>query len=154
MPRYQPDMNKASFTFPIFQKGLYTLEIGEPKSFAKMENGAAKNFGVRAPAKVVQSDDYPDMVGKNFQPINFYYHSDGGINYSKGVLAAILGASSDDDFNQRFGSMDWVFNTEDNSVGQGWHDLRGKLVIVECDEPTPNDAGTLQTVVKRFHTVR
>lgn len=164
MPRYNPDPSKVAFGFAKYEKGIYRLEIGEPKAFAfkdKTDPTKETSWGVRLPAKVIASDDYPAMVGKQFNPINLFKHSEGGETYSKGVEAAILGAKNDEEWNNKYLGMDFSYNTDDGSVGDYYHLLKGKIVDVECGEPEkPKDKqGNVQeekdtqTNVVRFRIV-
>lgn len=149
MPRYQPDPTKASFGFPLFQKGMYRLELGEPKSFAAKDGS---NYGVRVNGKVITSNDHPELVGKQF-PISLYMHTEGAENYSKGVYAKALGCKTDAEFNEKYGGEDWSFNTDDASVGSGWHLLKGTVIDVVCGEPAVSEkskTGDLQTVVENY----
>ncbi len=157
MPRYTPDPSKIASGFPVFPKGTFRLEVGEPKAFAnkdKQNPNVVKNYGVFTPSKCVSSIDVPTMVGKNFGRINFWQHSEGGETYSKSVLNAILGCKNDDEFAEKYGAEDWSFNTDDGSCGSGWHLVKGKVVDVVCGDPTIIEEGAnkggLQTNVERF----
>lgn len=158
MPRFQNDPSKTAFGIPLMKKGMYRLEIGTPKPFAVKEKDkdTYKNWGVRLPAKVIMSEDNPDTVGKDFTPIVLYDHSEGAQKYSKGIEAAILGVETDDEFNDQFGNMDWSYNTDDGTYGDGFAQLKGKIVDVSCGEPVEgknadgSPSGRMQTVVERY----
>lgn len=153
MPRFTPDPTKATFGFPVFQKGVYRIELGEPKSFFGVgKGGKPDNYGVRYPAKVIDSDNH-EMVGKNFNPITLYQHSEGACNYSKQVEAAILGTRNDEEFNTDYGSEDWSFNTDDGSCGSGWYLLKGQVVDVEVGDPSVNENQDQQTNILKYRTV-
>lgn len=157
MPRFQSDPSKTTFGIPIMQKGIYRLEFGEPKPFAaKDDKGEYKNWGVRYSTKVINSEDHPEVIGKPFGIINLYDHSEGAQSYSKQVEAAVLGVETDEEFNAEFGNEDWSYNTDDGTVGSGYHLLKGKVVDVMCGEPKPgkNKDGSendkLQTNIEKW----
>lgn len=156
MPRFTPNPNDTTFGFIVYPLGIYRLEIGEPKSFYKKatEQDKSDNYGVRVNGKVISSNEHPELVGKNF-PINMYMHTPDSEGFSKGIYARILGAENDDQFSSMgFGNLDWSYNTDDSSVGEGWHSLKGKVVDVEVGDPKVDKSGNPQTNVKAWRVAK
>jgi hypothetical protein len=146
MPRFTPRPDSVTFGFPIFDKGIYRVEVGEPKAFLNPgKNGKIDNHGVRLSGKIIQSDDHPEMVGKP-HPIQLFQHTEGALSFSKGIQAAILNETKDSEFNEKYGNLDWGYDTDDGSCGQGWHILKGKIVNVEYgDKKFDNATGNEQS---------
>lgn len=152
MPIFKPDPTKATSGFLTYQKGTYRVELKEPVAFAGGKPGK-ENYGVRFPATIVSSIDQPGMIGKPF-PQTCYQHTEGSLNYSKGIQMAALGCKKDDEFNEKFGAEDWGFNTDDKSCNGGWWKMKGQVIDIEVGETQiSTETGDEQTGNMKFRPV-
>lgn len=146
MPRIVPDPTKAVSGFLTYPKGEYVVEIRDPKSFyTPPRPGKNENYGVRFDGKIISSIDQPGFVGKPF-PVQCFQHTDGALDFSKGIQMAALGCKKDEEFNEKYGGEDWSFNTDDKSCGEGWHKMSGQVIKVTIGDvkmdPTTGDEQT------------
>lgn len=147
MPRFNPDPSKVTIGFPVYPKGTYLVELSDPKTFYRVgkqdASGAAKadNYGVQFAASKIA--DGPEK-GKPF-PITCMMHTPGSEGFSKVIQMAVLGYNPKDDKEQeRFNiteAGDWSFNTDENSCGDQWHKMKGKVVAVDVDEKIDMTSG-------------
>lgn len=149
MPRFAPDPSKTTIGFPVYPKGRYTVILGEPKSFYKAATQAGKqdNHGVRFTSKISGGE----FDGKVFM-INCYMHTPDSEGFSKVVEMAALGYNPRDNkeqerFNAEKGHLDWSYNTDDNTCGDGWHEMKGKAIYADLDTSIGQDGSEQQKVV-------
>jgi hypothetical protein len=152
MPRFTPDPTKVTTGFPVYPKGSYVVEIGEPKTFFNPgKDGKGDNFGVRFAGKIVEPTEF---AGKPYS-IQCMQHTEGSQSFSKNYQMAALGYNpSDNDsqaaFNTEKGMADWSFNTDDNTVGDGWHEMKGKVIRLDLDTAMDKDQKEQQKVSKIY----
>lgn len=130
MPRFNPDPTKATGGIVTLPKDSYTLEIGDITCFKKEVDGEIKNHGVQVPLKVVTEGPYK---GKTVFA-RLWMHNQGSQDAAKRFQLAATGYTSkqEAEWNDAFGGKDWGYDTDDkNAVGDGWRELKGKLVV--CD---------------------
>lgn len=135
MPKFTPDPTKATAGFEVYPKGSgYEFDIGEPKPFFKAATkpGKADNHGIRFLLICQEAPDNPAMKGKKL-PVTLYLHTPESENMSKQFQIAALGAKNDVDFNERFGSMDWGYDPDDASCGDGWRAMQGRRIMANID---------------------
>lgn len=150
MPRFNPDPSKVTVGFPVYPKGTYLVEVSAPKTFYRLgkqdaTSGRTKddNYGVQfASSKIA---DGPEK-GKPF-PITCMMHTEGSQSFSKIIQMAVLGYNPKDDkdqerFNEVEGVGDWSFNTDDNSCGDQWHKMKGRVVAVDVDVKVDMTSGS------------
>lgn len=128
MPRYDYVPSSVDAGFPIYEAGDYEIVLGEPKSFFKTGTPPrGDNYGVRFRSTIGEGP----KVGKPLM-INCYMHTPESQGFSKQIQMASLGYAKDaeDKFNEEAGSLDWSFNTDDGSVGEAWHKMKGTRLIV------------------------
>jgi hypothetical protein len=135
MPRFNPDPSKVTTGFPVYPKGRYQVTIGEPKSFFKAATqvGKVDNHGVRFASKISGEG----VENKSFM-ISCFMHTPESEGFSKAVQMAALGYNPRDNaaqarFNEEKATLDWTYNTDDASCGDGWHEMKGKVVNVDLD---------------------
>lgn len=141
--------NDVTVGLPVYEKGSYELEIGEPKSFyrkGKEIDGKAKddNYGVFYKCKIATGAH----AGKPFLQ-NCYMHVPEAAGFAKSFLMAALGFKKDPDsemkFNQKYENENWKFNPEDKSAGDMWHKVKNQRVIVDLDVVIDKNDITLKT---------
>lgn len=134
MGRFDFNPTEVSAGFPVFDKGAYQFVIGEPKSFYKAATDPAKkdNYGVRYVLKV---NDGVDKDKKFIQ--NCFMHTPESAGFSKQFMMAALGYKKDEEkrFDEEQGGQDWSYDPDNNSCGDGWHQLKGHVVEIEFDTP-------------------
>lgn len=135
MPRFNPDPTQASGGITNLPKDSYTFEVSNFKAFdmsKDLPDGSRKeSYGVQFEAKVVSEGAYK---GRKIYP-RLWLHNDGSRNAAKGFLLAVTGYTSrqENEWNGEYGGKDWSFDTDDKSVGSGWHELSGKLIAADVD---------------------
>ena len=130
MPKFTPDPTKASGGFPVLPKGSgYLFEIGEPKSFHNVskKEGKADSHGVAYLCIVKVAPDNPEAVGKKYYQ-KCFQHTPESQDMAKQFLNAALGCKTDEEFNTQYGSMDWGYDTDSKSAGDGWWKLKGQVI--------------------------
>lgn len=155
MPEFTFNPKLATGGFQVFPKAAYEFVIGEPKAFHSPANEALdkkENYGVRYTLTVAEGE----MKGKKYIK-NCYQHSQGARDFSKQFQIAAAGLDpkngGDEEFNSRYGDMDWGFNSDTNRVGEGWRMLEGKRVVGEMDVKINDSTGDKQQAEKGWRPV-
>lgn len=149
MPIFTPDPTKVSTGFQVFPKGRYEVELGEPKSFySPGKNNKADNHGVRFSGKMVEGTE----KGKTI-PITCYMHSDGSMSFSKQYQMSALGYNPADNlsqnkFNEEKGGLDWSYNPDTATCGDAWHEMKGKVIVLDLDTAMGEGGAEQQKTVK------
>lgn len=152
MPIFNPDPSKVSTGFPVYPKGRYEVELGEPKSFfAAGKNGKGDNYGVRFPGKIVTAAD-TTLIGKPLGA-QCFQHTDPSLSYSKQYQMSALGYNPADPksealFNEEKAGGDWGFNTDTGTAGDAWHEMKGKVIVVDLDTKMDESQKEVQVVSK------
>lgn len=133
MPRFTPDPTKVASGFLTYPKGTYRVELGQAQSFISKNKAGVENHGVKFTGKIVSSIDNPAFVGKP-HPITCYQHTEGSEAFSKAIQMAALGCKKDAEFDAKFGTEDWTYNTDDKSAGEGWHKMDGQVIDITYGE--------------------
>lgn len=128
MPRFTPNPTEASGGLSNLPKDSYTLKVISAKGF---KNKEGDKHGVRVGLEVISDGA---QKGKKIYPA-FYMHNDGGMNMTKAFQLAVTGytVKQEDDWNAKFGSKDFGYDTDDGSVGNGWSELQGQIVSADLD---------------------
>jgi hypothetical protein len=128
MPRYESNpANDQAVGLTTVPSGEYELIVKRIVAFERTNADGKQSYGTRLSVQVAEGE----FAGKSVSPINLYYHSEGGRGYSKTQLIAIAGFSDEAAFNDWARDLDFGFDTEAGTVGDGWSQLIGKRVIAE-----------------------
>lgn len=137
MPNFTPDLTKVQSNFTLFQKGEYEFIVGEPTAFVREKKDASGNptgassYGVRFPLST------PDGAAvKGRQMYSAYLDSEGGQQFAKRFVMAVLGFSGDTgekEFDKQFAGADWSINTDTKAVGDLWRQCSGRRVNASLD---------------------
>src|SRR5882672_4257624 len=115
--------NNVDLGFPLFEKGDYIFKISAPKSWKRVQDEVIKE-GVSYMLVCVRDDTGNNMVGKKYNA-SFELTADYGEQNAMKFLVAATGFKSTDEgvkaFREKFGSLSWRCNVDDNSCGEGWH---------------------------------
>ncbi len=135
MPRYDTSMaGVVASLFGNIPAGHYRFKIGTAKAFQKKETKdgveITKNFGIRYPVEVVDVIQGDGRIGDK-QLVNLYQHTKDSIGYSKAVHLVLCGfdqtPEGEADYNDKFASMDFGFDTDSGEVGQAWKECEGSF---------------------------
>lgn len=135
MPRYEYDPTGSHTTLSILPKGVYELQLGEPKSWIKAANPEKKTeeqYGIRYSVTVAEGDH----KGKR-QMIQFDYTNEWGRAFGKQLVMAALGYTVDEvgeeKFNNEYAGKDWSYDPETGAVGDVYREVTGKRVTCSAD---------------------
>lgn len=146
MPAFDFSPADSVAGFQVFPKGDgYETELGEPKAFHRNgKDGKEDNYGVMFVSKIAEGE----FKGKK-RVVNCYMHTEDSRNYSKQVQMAALGYDPKKDgdeekFNELTKSWDWKANPDDGSCGDGWHKMKGQIIVDDLDVQIDKDNNKLQ----------
>ena len=133
--------------FPIYPKGTYEFEIGEPKTY----NRTAKNAGDpdRYGVSVLLKCSEGEMKGKVYN-VNFDFSSDYGPANAMTFLVVASGHDANDEgvaaFRAETQGKDFTVDVEQKLLGDGWTEcMKGQKVLGDMDtEADPNNVGKLR----------
>lgn len=137
MPKFNPNPSAVDAGFPIHPKDEYDMVLGEPKVFfANGKDGKADNYGVAFTCIIAEGP----QKGKKFFK-RCFMHTPESQGFAKQFQMAVLGfnpKSQDDEakFNTQYGNADWGFDTDTNTCGEAWHEMKGKHVYASLDVGT------------------
>jgi hypothetical protein len=140
--------NDVTVGLPVFDKGSYEIEVGEPKSFlrvGKTVDGKQKadNFGVFYKCKIATGP----KAGQVYL-VNCYMHTPEAAGFSKSFLMASLGFKKDSEseqtFNKKYENENWKYNPEDKSAGDMWHKAKNQHLNVDLDVTINMETGDKQ----------
>lgn len=134
MPRFNPDPTKATAGMLILPKDSYTFELGEPKAFIFDKNPEKVSYGIQYPLIVASEGQFKGRTVMH----RLFLHSDAAAGMAKQFQMIAAGYAplkpgSESAWNDENGGKDWSFDTDDKSVGSGWHELKGKIVSADVD---------------------
>lgn len=140
MPRFNFDPNAVSASIEVLPKDSYEFIIGEPKSFMRKNRKGEDSYGIRYPLVVAEG---PHKDKRVFYSI--YQQSEGAQAVGKQFLMAALGydrsSDAEKEYNAAHGGADFSFNTDDQTVGDGWMELKGQRVNGELDVAMNDETG-------------
>lgn len=154
MPRFDFNPADASSGIQIYPKGEYIITLGEATSFyAAGKNGKADNAGVIFRAKIAEGE----KKGKPVM-VRCYYHTQEARDYSKSIQMSALGYTprkngEDERFNKDKSGLDWTFNTDDKSCGEGWHSMSGQSIKWEADISINIETGEQQQKTLSYNPI-
>lgn len=153
-PTFDFNPGDVSVGIPVYDKGSYELEIGEPKSFyAQGKNGKADNHGVRFVCKIA---DGPQK-GKKYI-VNCYMHTPESQSFSKAFLMAALGFDPKKDgneakFNEKYQNENWRYDPNTKTAGDMWHKVTNQRVIVDLDTEIDKESDAKKQVLKGYRPI-
>jgi hypothetical protein len=128
MPRFDTNpANDSASGLAVVPEGEYELNIRRIAAFERPNQKGDSTYGVRISVRIAEGA----FADKSISPINLYYHTDGARGYSKSILMAIAGFTDEAAFNDWARDLDFSFDTDSNTVGDGWNQLVGKRCIAE-----------------------
>lgn len=134
---------------PVYPKGSYELEVGEPKSFLRQgKEGKADNHGVFYKCKVTSPAEF---AGKPFLQ-NCYMHTPESAAFGKSFIMAALGFTprdndSEEKFNEMYKNENWKYEPDTKEAGEMWHKVKNQRVIVDLDVTMDKDGNKQQKIV-------
>lgn len=152
MGRFSFNPNDIQVGFPVYPKGSYELELGEPKSqFFAGKDGKADRVVVGWPAKIVEGE----FKGKPYY-VQADLNNEYGQQAAKAVVMAAKGFVPNQDnlaaFNAEYGKFDGDVNTDDRTCGEFWHLAKGGRIVLDLDTDIVNDK-QVQTFPKNIRPV-
>lgn len=139
MARFNADPSKDSAGFPVLAKGDYRFKFGEPKTFKNLDENGKESFGIAFIAKVVPgpvdldgNQSPAEGMGKSAY-VRLFYHTDNAQSFRKQYILAAYGykVNEENEFNaiSEQENIDWGFDTEDGSVGEGFKMMSNKEFV-------------------------
>lgn len=152
MPIFQADPTQDVGGFPVYPKGEYLVQIGEPKAFFRKSKKEVETYGIAYPLTIVEAPD-PQYNGKKMSRFTAYQHTSGARDFAKGFLLAASGFSTkqEEDWNHqsKAAGLEWGFNTETGETADGWKTIMGNKVYVSIstriDEETGKDSNNFDS---------
>lgn len=138
MPPFRPDPTKVAAGIPIYEKGSYEIELGEPKPFLRVtasgKNAGQQNHGVMFRCIIVEGP----QKGKPYIH-NCMMHTQESESFSKQFQLAAYGYERNDEakFDANEGTnKDWSYDPVpegggEPTVGDGWREMKGKHVKID-----------------------
>lgn len=138
MPRYDSNPAEVVAGFAVYPKARYTVEVGEPKPSKYTAKDELK-AGIRYNLRIVDGE----FKGKSMSYFGDELN-DFGKAANKRLIMAAHGLEISDENEKKFNTeisptLDWYFNTDDNSLGSGWLSAKGKVIDVEVDINTDKE---------------
>lgn len=142
--RFDKNPANASAGFIRLPKDTYTLEVVSVKPVQFDQNPQAIRAGVNIALLVVSEGQYKGKTVSYFAA----FHDEMNEGISKRFQMAVCGynpknADEERKFNENEAAKDWSFDTDKQNptIGDAWKELKGKIVVANCDEkPDKNDA--------------
>jgi len=135
MPRYNFSPDAVSASIEILSKGEYEFIVGEPKSFMRKNRKGEDSYGIRFPLVLAEDSNGHKKGTRIF--FNTYQQSEGAQAIGKQFLMAALGykrnQESEKEFNDAYAGKDFGFNTDDQTVGDGWMEVKGQRIKGDLD---------------------
>src|SRR5688572_42416 len=120
MPSFRPDPTKVSAGLPVYEKGEYEIELGEPRPFLREtkqgKNAGQMNHGVMFRSIITEGPN----KGKPYIH-NCMMHTLESEGFSKQFQMAAYGFDKKDEerFDREIGSVkDWSYNIPDDPTGE------------------------------------
>ena len=146
MPPFRPDPTKVSAGLPVYDKGEYDIELGEPRPFLRItssgKNVGATNYGVMFRCIILEGP----QKGKPYIH-NCMMHTTESEGFSKQFQMAAYGYEKrqEEEFDVEVGAVkDWIFDPQPDSgepyCGDGWRDMKGKRIKISLDKVKGKDA--------------
>jgi hypothetical protein len=137
-PVFRTDPTKVAAGIPVYPKGSYEIELGDPKPFlrttASGKNAGQENHGVMFRCIIVEGP----QKGKAYIH-NCMMHTPESEGFSKQFQMAAYGYERKDEakFDEEIGSTkDWIYDPKpedgsDPTCGDGWRDMKGKRIKID-----------------------
>lgn len=161
MPPFRPDPTKVAAGLPVYDKGEYEIELGDPKPFlretATGKNAGNINHGVMFRCIITEGP----QKGKPYIH-NCMMHTPESEGFSKQFQMAAYGYDKKDEekFNTEVGAVkDWSYDPKpddgsDPTCGDGWRDMKGKRLLISLNKrPNTQNPGQEQQSVDGMRPV-
>lgn len=152
MPSFNPNPSAVDAGFPIFPKDEYEMVIGDPKTFYGTAKDSTKvdNYGVMFTLIIAEGP----MKGKKFIK-RCFMHTPESQGFAKQFQMAALGFNpknqeDEQKFNEAYGNADWSFNTDTQSCGEAWAEMKGKRLYASLDQGVNKVTGDPSQVEKGY----